>query len=65
MELADKIKAYREDNNLTQEQFAEMGGLTRVAVAAIESGRNQNVRLETLIGIAKAMNISLDELVKE
>jgi len=65
MKLQEKIAEYRKANDLTQSEFAEIGGLTREAVQAIENGRVENPGLETLLGIAKAMNISIDELVKE
>jgi transcriptional regulator with XRE-family HTH domain len=65
MKLQEKIAEYRKANDLTQSEFAELGGLTREAVQAIENGRVENPGLETLLGIAKAMNISIDELVKE
>ena len=65
MKLATKIIKYRKEQGLTQEEFANKGGLTRVSVSAIESGRIENPGMETLIGIAEAMEISIDELVKE
>jgi transcriptional regulator with XRE-family HTH domain len=64
MKLSERIKQYRRDNDLTQAEFAEKGGLTREAVQAIENGRVENPQMETLIGIAKAMGVSLDELVE-
>jgi len=65
MKLSEKITAFRKDNDLTQAQFADLGGLTRETVQAIENGRVENPGLETLLGIAKAMNITLDELAKD
>jgi transcriptional regulator with XRE-family HTH domain len=65
MKLAKKIIDYRQKHGITQEQFADKGGLTRVAISAIESGRIENPQMETLIGIAKAMETTIDELVSE
>lgn len=65
MKIQDKIAEYRKANGLTQAEFAELGGLTREAVQAIENGRVENPGLETLLGIARAMNIGIDELVRE
>ena len=64
MKLSERIARYRKEHDLTQAEFAELGGLTREAVQAIENGRVDNPGLETLLGIAKAMNTDLDELVK-
>ena len=65
MKLGQKIREYRKAVNLTQEEFAELAGMTRASVEAIENGRIENPGMESLIGIAKAMEITLDELVKE
>lgn len=65
MTIAEKIKAYREKHNITQTEFAEAGNMTRASVEAIENGRIENPGMESLISIAKAMNITLDELIKE
>jgi transcriptional regulator with XRE-family HTH domain len=65
MKLADKLLQYRKNHELTQKEFADKGGLTREAVQAIENGRVENPQMETLIGIAKAMETSIDELVAE
>jgi len=65
MKLPEKIKQYRIDHGLTQQEFADRGQLTRAVVEAIENERIENPGMDTLIGIAKAMEISIDELVKE
>jgi transcriptional regulator with XRE-family HTH domain len=65
MTIANKIKQYRDQHELTQAQFAEAGGLTREVIQSIENERNTNPTLDTLEGIARAMGISIDELVKE
>lgn len=65
MKLGTKIRKFRTITAMTQQEFADKGEITRAAVQAIENGRNQNPRMTTLIGIAKAMNISLDRLVRE
>ena len=65
MTIGNKIKQYRTDNEISQEQFAELAGMTRAAVQAIETDRNDNPTLESLSAIARAMGITIDELVKE
>ena len=65
MKLANKIIKYRKEQGLTQEEFANKGGLTRVSVSAIESGRILNLLVCAIFVIAAAMEISIDELVKE
>ena len=65
MTIADKIKKFRKQNQLTQEQFAVGAGLTRETVSAIENGYNTNPTLETLKSIARALCVSIDEMVSE
>lgn len=65
MTIGNKIKQYRTDNEISQEQFAELAGMTRAAVQAIETDRNDNPTLESLSAIARTMGISIDELVRE
>ena len=65
MKLGQKIREYRQATRMTQGEFAELAGLTREQVNAIENEYNKNPGMETLIALAKAMEITLDELVKE
>ena len=63
MMIADKIKKFRKQNQLTQEQFAVGAGLTRETVRAIENGYNTNPTLETIISIANALGVTLNDLI--
>jgi len=65
MTIGTKLKQFRIDNNLSQEQFAELAGMTRASVQAIETERNENPTLENVNAIASAMGITIDELVAE
>ena len=56
------IKKIRKDNNLTQEEFANLFGVTYQAVSKWENGKNvPDVAIMT--EISKKFNISLDELL--
>ncbi len=59
--LGKKIKYYRELNNLTQEQMAELVGINSRSISLIERGSNF-VTAETLTNIAKTLNVSLKKL---
>ena len=62
MQLAQKIQRIRKENNLTQEQFAEMIYVSRTAVSKWETGRGEP-SIDSLQMIARAFNISLDDLL--
>lgn len=53
--VADNIRQAREKANLTQKMLAGAIGLSRAAIANIESGRQQ-ILLHTLYDIAEACN---------
>jgi len=65
MTIGNKIRQFRANNAISQEQFAELAGMTRASVQAIETERNDNPTLENLSAIAQAMGLTIDELVDE
>ena len=60
--IARNIKEARVNRNLTQEQVAEIAGISTVHYCQIELG-NKSPSLETLINIAEALHVSIDSLV--
>ena len=63
MNISEKIKKIRNDEKLTQEQFAEKIYVSRNAVAKWETNRGYP-DIQNLITISEVFNVSLDELVK-
>jgi DNA-binding XRE family transcriptional regulator len=61
VELKDRVKALRKSLNLTQEVLAERGGLERVEVSNLESGRNQATSVRILRGLAKGFGLELQD----
>lgn len=61
-ELAKRIKKFREDFELSQEQLAEKLGLPRPSISQIESGQREVSGIE-LAKLAKIFQISLDDLL--
>ena len=64
MTFGDKLSAMRKENHYTQEQLAEILGVSRQAVGKWESGRAYP-ETEKLIRISELFDCSLDELLKE
>ena len=62
MELSEKIKKIRNDNKLTQEQFAEKMLVSRTAVSKWENGTCYP-SIDSLKYMSKLFNISLDKLL--
>ena len=63
--LADNIKKRRKKLGLSQEELAKNAGITYSTLIKLESGANNNPTVKTLQQIAKALNVSLDDLVKK
>jgi transcriptional regulator with XRE-family HTH domain len=62
LRLAERLRAEREYLNLKQEQVAEVLGISRAAVSAIETGRRK-VSGQELKQLAKLFGISVDRLL--
>lgn len=59
-----KLKAARAGMDLSQEELAELVGVTRQTIGMIEAGK-YNPTLNLCIAICKALNRTLDELFWE
>lgn len=62
MSFADKIKKYRNENQLTQEKLAEKLSVSRQAVSKWEQGRGYP-EIESLKTIAELLGCSIDSLI--
>ena len=62
--IAENIKYLRKKMGQTQEQFANEVGIKRSLVGAYEEGRAEP-RLQTLMSIAKVLNVSTDFLISK
>ena len=60
--IGERIKFWRQQRSLTQEQLAEMVELTPGFISLIETGKKR-ASLETLISICRALNITLNDLL--
>jgi transcriptional regulator with XRE-family HTH domain/tetratricopeptide (TPR) repeat protein len=62
--LAALLRAHRLAASLTQEALAERAALSATAIAAIERGRRTAPRLSTLRQIARALDLSQEDLAE-
>ncbi len=63
--MARKIKKYRKGLKISQDRLSKLSNVTYNTIIKIESGRNKNPTIKTLMKIAVALGVSLDRLVKE
>lgn len=62
MSFSDNLRTMRKEKNLSQEELADMLGVSRQAVSKWESGEGYP-EVEKLLIIAKELNVSLDSLM--
>lgn len=57
-----KIKEAREKKNMTQAELSERSGVSRGTISALENGTSRATTTKTLMNIAKALGIPVEEL---
>lgn len=60
--LAENVRAYRKQHRLSQEELADICELHRTYIGSVER-RERNVSLSTLEVLAKALGVSVVELL--
>ena len=63
--LAENIKHYRALKGLSQGQLSQKAKVTYSALSKIEAGYSQDPRVKTLRKIAIALEVTIDDLMKE
>ena len=61
--MGEKIRKRRIELKMTQAELAEKLGVSRVQVSYLETGARKVVKVGTLMAIASALDISIDELL--
>jgi transcriptional regulator with XRE-family HTH domain len=60
-----KIRELRKKKKISQETLARLAGVSLNTIVKIESGESRCPTIQTIAGIAEALGISLDELIKK
>jgi len=62
--IAKNMKKYRAIADISQDKLSKLAGVTLHTITKIESGATYDPRIETVKKIAKALKITLNDLVK-
>jgi len=62
--LGQNLKKLRERKGLSQDRLAKLANVANNTIIKIEQGENENPTLGTLKKVAKALEISVDELIE-
>jgi len=61
--LPKNLKKIREKKGLSQDRLAKLADVANNTIIKIEQGENANPTLDTLKKIAKALEVSIDDLI--
>jgi len=61
--LAKNVKRLREAKGLSQERLARLADVANNTLIKMETGKNKNPTLETLVRVAKALDVSINKLL--
>lgn len=62
--IGKNLKKLRQERGISQDRLSKLADLSLNTVVTVESGANPNPTIETLIKIAKALNVGVDDLLK-
>jgi len=65
LNIAKNIKKLRQEKSISQDRLSKLADLSLNSIVNIETGNNPNPTIETLEKIAKALEVSIDELLKK
>ena len=63
--IAKNIKKYRQAKGLSQDKLSRLADISHATIIKIESGGIQSPTIDTVQKIAKAFEVSIDELLKK
>jgi len=63
LRIAENIKKYRAKLSVSQDQLSKLAGITYNTLIKLSSGASKNPTIETLSKIAKALHVSVDDLI--
>ena len=63
--IGKNIKQYRQDKKLSQDKLSKLADLSLNTVVKIELDESPNPTIETIQKIAKALGVSVDDLLKK
>ena len=62
--ITKTLRKLRETKGLSQEKLARLADVANNTLIKMESGENENPTLDTLKKVAKALDVSVDNLIK-
>ena len=57
-----KLRELREAKRMSQEELEKKSGISRQTISAIENERSTSVKSGTLVALARALDVTVDEI---
>ena len=57
-----KIKEFREQMHMTQEELSQKSGVSRVTISGLENGTTRAASTKTLLKLAAALETTIDRI---
>ena len=58
----NKVRFYREKLNMSQEQLAQISGVSRQTISALENNENYEVKIGTMVAVADALKKKVQDI---
>lgn len=58
----NKVKFYREQKNMTQEQLVAISGVSRPIISDLENGKKNDIKAKTMVAIADALGEKIQDV---
>ena len=63
MLIGERVEALRVARGISRKEVSQLSGIDKAHVYMIETGKRQKIYLETAFRLAKALGVTLDELI--
>lgn len=58
----NKVRYYREQKKMSQEQLEQKSGVSRVTISDLENDKKDNVKIKTMVAIANALEQKVQDV---
>lgn len=63
--IGKNIKKFRKEKNISQDRLSKLADVSLNLIVKLELDNNQNPTIETLQKIAKALDVSIEDLIRK
>ena len=61
--LGDNIKRIRKTAGISQQELADMSGVSKAQISRLENGEHSNPQINTIVSIASNLGVSIEEII--